>query len=61
MWLKVSEVRIVTKALWLVAMGVRAECGCVGSECVFLRVVQGMRHVGGSFAVEIKKTQDYDS
>ena len=53
--------RIVTVALWLVAMCVRAKCDCVGSEGVFLRVVQGMRHVGGSFAVEIKKTQDYDS
>lgn len=57
----VSVVRIVPKTWWLVAMCVRAKCDCVGSEGVFLRVMQGMRHVGGSFAVEIKKTQDYDS
>ena len=49
----VSVVRIVPKAWWLVAMCVRAKCDCVGSEGVFLRVVQGMRHAGGSFAVEI--------
>lgn len=32
-----------------------------GVSAFFLRVAQGMRHAGGSFAVEIKKTQDYDS
>ena len=57
----VSVVRIVPKTWWLVAMCVRAKCDCVGSEGVFLRVIQGIRHVGVSFAKKKKKTQDYDS